>query len=127
MDNLGRVLADITPENDHSELGEDVEDGHHDNDQVVERSEQVLHGFKDDTHGFNLVEKRQKLDHANEDNDLENFDCVVIFDKVAIGQEVLDHGGNVKHLAKGLGPDSEVVLVGPDRSTLHIDITQCLE
>ena len=127
MDDFGGVLADLPSENDHSELGKDVEDGHHDDDQVVERAEQVFHCFKDDSHGFDLVEKGQKFDHANEDNDLEDFDCVVIFDKVAIGQEVLDHGGNVKHLAKGLGPDSEVVLVRPDRTTLHIDITQCLE
>ena len=57
LNDLWRILFNFSSKDDHAHLSEDVEDCHHDNDQVVKRSKQVLERLKDDTHDFDLIQE----------------------------------------------------------------------
>ena len=107
-------------------MREDVKDGHHDNNEVVQRTKQVFKSLKDDTHRLDLVQQSQQFEHANEDNNLKDLDSVVVVRDVTICFEEEDGARDVEDLAEGLRPDSKVIHVcfhgSGDR-----DISDCLE
>ena len=108
---LGRVASDFSSEYDHTNLGEAVHDDHHDNNQVVKWTEQVLEGLKDDSHDLDFVEKNEQLCHPNQDDDFEDFDSVVVLLVIACVAEEGDHGWDIEKLAQCLRPNSEMIAV----------------
>ena len=112
MDNLSAILFDKTTEHQHGYLCENIEDRQHDQNEIVKWAQQVLDSLKDDTHCFDLVEKCEQFDHADEHNDFAHLDRVVVLLKVTLALDEVDQSRNVKYLTQGLGPDPEMVHVG---------------
>mmetsp|Transcript_26389 Transcript_26389/g.30904 ORF Transcript_26389/g.30904 Transcript_26389/m.30904 type:complete len:597 (-) Transcript_26389:52-1842(-) len=111
---LWAVLLYLATEHNHARLREHVENRHHDQDQVVERAQQILERLENDAHGLDLVKEGEQLDHAHEDDDLANLHRVVVLLEVALAHDEADEGGNIEHLAQGLRPDPEVVPIRLD-------------
>ena len=120
MNNSRRRLLDVTTKHGHTDLGENVQDGEHDSQQVAEWTNDILASFNDDPHNFDFIEQSEKLDHANEDNHFENLDDLVILLVVKIC--VIDvrlhvtcqeenHGWDAENLAQCFDRCSEMVLI----------------
>ena len=123
---LGTVDSDQTTKHDRSDESENVKDCHHHNDQVVQWAKQVLQSLKDDSHSLDFEEKREEFEHADKDDDFEDFDRVVVLLEVVVGSEEHNHRRQVQQLAQSLRPDTEVVPVSFD-DTRNSNISNRLE